>query len=454
MQSIMKSAAKGSVSAMMGLYEQNRSDVWFLCDSLMRDESEASRASVNAFKRAFVDVTNGVLESEEEFTRFTLRRAVAECKLTVLWKNKKAFKTPSGYNYTPVFDPNKLIANQDWSETVLAALPELHRFVCLSASIAGLSPDEIAKTMEISEKVVEKVLETEGTNIDRVCLLSPSGPTEKHTAEEFHRCLARRAKETMIPGDVDERIEKLIREICGPLQKRKLGTFIGAGVICAAVVVFLAAVILPTALRKTPDFSDEPPASGEESGVEDSDTTVDDEAQDGDSGAQAVHADYYAAIDIADYGTVTVALDAGAAPKTVENFVTLAQSGFYDGLTFHRIIDGFMMQGGDPEGNGTGGAESTITGEFSVNGFDNPLSHTRGAISMARSDDYNSASSQFFIVQEDSTYLDGQYAVFGYVTEGMDIVDAICSSAQPTDSNGTIPSDQQPVITSITVTPA
>ncbi len=432
MQSIMKSAVKGSVTSMMELYEQNRSDVWFVCKSLLQDESEASRTAVNAFKRAFEDVANGVLESEEEFTRFTLRRAVAECKLATLWKNKKAFKTPSGYNYTPVFDPNKLIAAEDWSETVLAALPELHRFVCLSASVAGLSPDEIAKTMEISEKVVEKVLASEGTNIDRVCLLSPSGPTEKHTAEEFHRCLARRAKETMIPGDVDESVEKLIREICAPIQKRKRGTFIGAGVICAAVAVLLTAVILPTALRKTPDFSDESPAGGEE----------------------AFHADYYAVIDIADYGTVTVALDAGAAPETVENFVTLAQSGFYDGLTFHRIMDGFMMQGGDPNGNGTGGAESTITGEFADNGFDNPLSHTRGAISMARSDDYNSASSQFFIVQEDSTYLDGQYAAFGYVTEGMDVVDAICSSAQPTDSNGTIPTDQQPVITSITVTPA
>ncbi|HIU42512.1 MAG TPA: peptidylprolyl isomerase [Candidatus Egerieicola faecale] len=161
--------------------------------------------------------------------------------------------------------------------------------------------------------------------------------------------------------------------------------------------------------------------------------------------------DYYADIEIQDYGTVTVQLDAEAAPITVENFVNLAESGFYDGLTFHRIIDGFMMQGGDPEGDGTGGSDTTIKGEFSDNGVENNLSHTRGAISMARSSDYDSASSQFFIVQEDSTYLDGQYACFGYVTEGMDIVDEICTSAQPTDDNGTISADQQPVITSITI---
>ena len=109
------------------------------------------------------------------------------------------------------------------------------------------------------------------------------------------------------------------------------------------------------------------------------------------------------------------------------------------------------MQGGDPNGNGTGGAEETITGEFADNGFENDLSHTRGAISMARSNDYNSASSQFFIVHADSQFLDGQYAVFGYVTEGMDIVDEICTKAEPTDDNGTIPKEAQPVIESITI---
>ena len=124
---------------------------------------------------------------------------------------------------------------------------------------------------------------------------------------------------------------------------------------------------------------------------------------------------------------------------------------FRSGLTFHRIISGFMMQGGDPNGDGTGGSDQTIEGEFSQNGHDNKLSHKKGAVSMARSQDYNSASSQFFIVHEDSTFLDGQYAVFGYVTEGMDIVDEICESAEPVDGNGTITADEQPVITKITI---
>lgn len=162
-------------------------------------------------------------------------------------------------------------------------------------------------------------------------------------------------------------------------------------------------------------------------------------------------ASYYAEINIKDYGTVTVALDASAAPETVENFVSLAEEGFYENLTFHRIMEGFMMQGGDPNGDGTGGSEKTITGEFADNGFENNLSHTRGAISMARSMDYDSASSQFFIVHEDSTFLDGQYAAFGYVTEGMDIVDEICESAEPIDTNGSIEKKEQPVIQSIKI---
>ena len=168
-------------------------------------------------------------------------------------------------------------------------------------------------------------------------------------------------------------------------------------------------------------------------------------------GGSAESGKHHVAITVRDYGTITVELDADAAPITVQNFLDLAGSGFYDGLTFHRIIEGFMIQGGDPEGTGMGGSNKTIKGEFSANGVENPLSHTRGAISMARSSAMDSASSQFFIVQKDSTFLDGQYACFGYVTNGMDVVDAIAADAQPTDGNGTIPADQQPVIESVKV---
>ena len=154
-------------------------------------------------------------------------------------------------------------------------------------------------------------------------------------------------------------------------------------------------------------------------------------------------------ITVKDYGTIELELDREAAPITVDNFVKLVQAGFYDGLTFHRIISGFMIQGGDPLGNGTGGADATIPGEFSHNGVENPISHTRGVISMARSRDMDSASSQFFIVHEDSTFLDGEYAGFGRVTQGMEVVDAICENTPVLDGNGTVDPAAQPVIESI-----
>lgn len=128
---------------------------------------------------------------------------------------------------------------------------------------------------------------------------------------------------------------------------------------------------------------------------------------------------------------IKLELDETAAPKTVANFNKLVSEGFYDGLSFHRIIPGFMIQGGDPVGNGTGGSNENIVGEFASNGFNNPIKHTRGVISMARSMDPNSASSQFFIMHADAPHLDGNYAAFGHVVEGLEVVDEIANT--PTD---------------------
>ena len=158
-----------------------------------------------------------------------------------------------------------------------------------------------------------------------------------------------------------------------------------------------------------------------------------------------------AIITVKDYGTITVELDRDTAPITVDNFVELAKSGFYDGLTFHRIIAGFMIQGGDPMGNGMGGSKNKIKGEFRANGVENNLSHQRGVISMARSQMPNSASSQFFICHDDASFLDGQYAAFGTTTDGIEVVDAICNSVRPIDGNGTVMAGDQPVIESIVI---
>ncbi len=197
--------------------------------------------------------------------------------------------------------------------------------------------------------------------------------------------------------------------------------------------------------------------AGNESGKDAAQDTVKQEqtAEDGNkesaaSGEQLI-GKHNVEMKIKDYGTIKLELDADVAPITVTNFVKLVKEGFYDGLTFHRIISGFMIQGGDPLGNGTGGSDVTIKGEFSANGVENNMKHERGVISMARSQDNDSASSQFFIMHQDATHLDGQYAAFGKVTEGLEIVDEICEKTTVVDGNGTVESANQPVIESIKV---
>lgn len=160
---------------------------------------------------------------------------------------------------------------------------------------------------------------------------------------------------------------------------------------------------------------------------------------------------HHVTIEVEGYGTIECALNANVAPITVANFCKLANEGFYDGLTFHRVIEGFMIQGGDPNGDGTGGSDATIKGEFTANGVENPLSHVRGTISMARSSAYDSASSQFFIMHKTNTSLDGQYAAFGNVTSGIEVVDAIAQNTPVQDSNGTVAAADQPKIAKISV---
>ncbi len=164
---------------------------------------------------------------------------------------------------------------------------------------------------------------------------------------------------------------------------------------------------------------------------------------------------FKAVITVRDYGDIELELDGDTAPITVGNFVELARNGFYDGLTFHRIIDGYMIQGGDPEGTGYGGSGKNINGEFIKNGFKNNISHERGTISMARSKNYDSASSQFFIVQVTNDAikqtLDGNYAAFGKVIKGIEIVDKIAENTQVVDDSGTVKREHQPIIEKIVI---
>ncbi len=158
---------------------------------------------------------------------------------------------------------------------------------------------------------------------------------------------------------------------------------------------------------------------------------------------------HYVQFDIAGQAPIVAELYGNEAPITVENFVKLVGEGFYDGLTFHRIISGFMMQGGDPDGNGMGGSGASIKGEFLSNGVENNLKHTRGVLSMARTNVPDSATSQFFIMHQDAPHLDGSYAAFGKVISGIETVDALCANTPVQDGNGTVAKADQPVITSV-----
>ena len=247
-------------------------------------------------------------------------------------------------------------------------------------------------------------------------------------------------------------------------NKKKFGiiviiaALIMAGVIAYAVVDDLKTKAEETAAAQSAAEQEEKEQELLNSLMEGAQSALDEDEEQPENGlavsAEDIMITHYAEIKIKDYGDITVALSGDVAPITVANFVKLASEGFYDGLTFHRIMEGFMMQGGDPLGNGTGGSDEAIKGEFNENGVENNISHVRGAISMARSQNPDSASSQFFIVHKDSTFLDGKYAGFGFVTEGMDVVDAVCADAQPVDGNGSIARSAQPVIESIRITEA
>lgn len=463
-QTRIQKAQKGDVHAMTELFESDKSIIWFLCRALLQDETEADRASIYVFNRTWSEIVDGKIASEEKTLNFAIRRAVIYCKGKVYKQNKKAFRIPTNCNFIPAYDIERMNLQGDLSEIILANLPVFQRFLYVIHTVAGYSEDELAELFAIKVKVVKKALEDESANILKITTLAERylKINANVNINIFHDTIARKALESQVSKRVEEAVHQDIKKICLPIQKKRKRKQIRILAASCAGILILCAVVggLISGKTKKPGIGEETLVSdesdsegssvGNDSEILDEGTVTDISSED--MGEMSIEATYYANIAIEGYGTITVALDGNSAPETVENFVSLAESGFYDGLTFHRIIKGFIMQGGDPNGDGTGGSENTITGEFSDNGIENNLSHTRGAVAMARSSDYDSASSQFYIVQEDCTSLDGQYAVFGYVTEGMDIVDEICSSAEPTDDNGTIPANEQPVIISITVT--
>ena len=453
MTPLIKKAHRGNKEALATLYDANKKKVFYLCSVLLCDADSAESACIHTFKSAWQFIIDGKIESERELESFLINKAVTNCKLRIAKSDSKAFKIPQNKNFiVSAYSFNSSNSDEEIKRLSLVSLPAIHRFIYVLDAYLEWSHEEIAELLYTRGETVKLALDSKKNNFERFAYAfkQEKGVSVSFTEKDFDYYLFELDGECVVDSSVDEAVLSSIDSVIAPIltvKKRKrfkVGLIVGISLI-AAILLTLGIVAICLSSESEEDESDDEYDYYEEFDELNWITQIESPTQ-------------YAIIDIANYGKITLALDSNSAPKTVENFVNLASSGFYNGLTFHRIIEGFMMQGGDPNGDGTGGYldengnKVNIEGEFYYNGYDNLLSHTRGAISMARAEDYDSASSQFFIVHEDcSADLDGGYAVFGFVIDGIDVVDAVCAAAEPTDDNGTIEEAAQPVITSIKI---
>ncbi len=436
-------AALGDKKSLDFICEKYGKYVYFFCTTVISDNKKAENAFKKSFKAIFSAISkNSNTDNLDEIVKSETAKV---CKSAIFdennYENGAAKMQPFG-DKDKISSASAITAEQkNIFVNALKSINANQRIVVLLNLLCDYNTKKIADILKISEDKVQNSLEYGRENIKKQLRTSDSKFTKRDiiflmTASA--NIVKEAAAQAKIPDSVDSFLDEIVLSLAKPQKSDKKKAWI----VISAVAVFLVAVIVVFVITSNK-------SNGSAGATNDSASASNVSATIGESQAKGTH---HAEIDIKDYGVIKVELNGDVAPITVANFINLANSHFYDGLTFHRIIDGFMMQGGDPLGNGTGGSENTIKGEFSQNGVDNNLSHTRGAISMARSTDMDSASSQFFIVQSDSTYLDGQYACFGYVTDGMDIVDEICKNAVTTDSNGSVSAENQPVINSITIT--
>lgn len=440
---LIAKAALGDKKSLDFICEKYAKYVYFFCTTVISDNKKAE----NAFKKSFKAIFSAISKNPntDNLDEIVKSETAKVCKSAISDENN--YENSTG-KMQPFGDKDKISSasaitaeQKNLFVNALKSINANQRIVVLLNLLCDYNTKKIADILKISEDKVQNSLEYGRENIKKQLRMSDSKFTKRDiiflmTASA--NIVKEAAAQAKIPDSIDSFLDEIVLSLAKPQKSDKKKAWI----VISAVAVFLVAVIVVFVITSNK-------SNGSAGATNDSASASNVSATIGESQAKGTH---HAEINIKDYGVIKVELNGDVAPITVANFINLANSHFYDGLTFHRIIDGFMMQGGDPLGNGTGGSENTIKGEFSQNGVENNLSHTRGAISMARSTDMDSASSQFFIVQSDSTYLDGQYACFGYVTDGMNIVDEICKNAVTTDSNGSVSAENQPVINSITIT--
>ena len=426
MSILMENAAKGRKKSMITLYEENKQKVYGFCSILLEDKDKAAAAATEVFNGAWEAIEEKGITTEKKFSEYLMASAAKQCRAALNIKEVTGLKKST-----------KQLLNKVYAGDVTTGLAELHaalkklepvqRYVYLLVNAGNMDYRELGYILKMKDADAKECYT--GVVVALAEVLEQSG--SKLNVTEAKSLLEQAKKSDEIPASVDAVCKNKIKECAKHLELDKKWILP-----LSIIAVMVIGVLIVGALEIKNTMADRNlRKTASDYGI----TLLNDSKA------------YYVDVTVEDYGKITILLDQEEAPLTAANFVSLAQSGFYDGLTFHRIMEGFMMQGGDPEGDGTGGSDKVIPGEFASNGYKNSLSHKRGTVSMARTEEPNSASSQFFIMQEDNATLDGKYAAFGQVVEGMDVVDAICAAAKPTDDNGTIPADDQPVISYVTV---
>ena len=444
MAKLIKQALHGQRDAMKELYKANRQKAYYLAERLLLDEEKAVTAAQWVWEQVWSNAPESGIESEEDFKQYVMKLVVTYCKKQIEKDDIQAFV--GGATKELVIE--KAGEKAEYSvDFVLSKLSQFQRVALIARKVGGMNKMQLAALFKIERFSIEKSWEEEERNVEMI--LAEFFKGQEYSYDDLMKELAVREKEAVVPESVDEVAKKVMDEIATATEKSdKKKDAVYSVIFLVVGLLALVGIFRGRLMKENTQFTESSEVtvveSAETSEVEEENIIINVELL-------AENLTYYADIEMKDLGTIVVELNQEVAPITAANFVELAESGFYDGLTFHRILKGYMMQGGDPLGDGTGTSGKSIYGEFEANGHKNAISHKRGTISMARPDDYNGASCQFFIMQGDYVLWNGYYAAFGTVIEGIEFVDAICDATYTADGNGVVSVNEQPVINKVTI---
>ena len=464
---LLKLASKGDKKALQQLYHQYAKTSYYLCCYFLKSEQAAAEATVTVFSQVFAATVGQPVLNEQLFKALVLGKTVEVTKANIQKNAPTAFRDAEKSAVDGSYQAVKNAADPTAEEkqNLIKALRSLQNRQCYTLTMLtcfGLQKHQLAQYMKLDSDKIDASLARAKESFRKTLQLPENSRRE---LEDQLRAVKAAMQEQTAAATVPPQVEKSVLAEAQKIAKFVTAKFLkhlavaAAGVIVAAGLIFGGIALFKNSnnaanadITSNADISSSGESQNTQGSSENQSTQSVNATNQSSTTEPEFKATKHAQIEIKNYGTISLELYGEEAPITVNNFVKLANGGFYNGLTFHRIISGFMIQGGDPNGDGTGGSTENIKGEFSQNGVQNRILHTRGTISMARSSENDSASSQFFIMQQDATHLDGAYAAFGRVTSGLEIVDKICENTPVTDSNGTVTAENQPVITSIKIT--